>query len=87
MKRVIKNYAALDDALLELMEKQFPNGVRKEDLLSLPTPKGKRLQGLELRTEEVVYFVRIPNLLALEQTRHGPKVDYSLMSSDLLDDN
>ena len=86
MKRVIKNFAALDDALLELMEKQFPNGVRREDLLSLPTPQGKRLQGLELRTSEVVYFVRIPNLLALEEKRHGPKVDYSLQSSDLLEE-
>lgn len=87
MKRVIKHIASLDDALLELMENQFPNGIRREDLLSLPTPQGKRLQGLELQTPDVIYFIRIPSLLALQQQRQGPKIDYSLSAAELMDDD
>lgn len=87
MKRVIKHLAALDDALLELMETQFPEGIRREDLLSLPTPQGKRLQGIELRTSETIYFVRIPNLLALQQSHRGPLIDYSLQKNELLDEH
>ncbi len=83
MKRVIKKIAALDDALREVLDHQYPNGVRKEDLLSFPTPQGKRFYGIELRTEDTVFLIHIPNSLALQETGRTLQIDYSLKPGDL----
>ena len=86
MKRVIRNIATLDAALLSLMDDQFPNGIRKEDLMSFPTSGGKRIYGIELKTEEVTYLVRVSNLLALGELGPGPKIDYALQEEALMGD-
>lgn len=78
MKRVIKNFASLEDDLRELLEYEFPNGIRREDLVSFPTPQGKRLYGVEVKSGEYLYLIRIANVNSLSENRRGPTIDYSL---------
>lgn len=83
MKRIIKNIAALDDDLRRLLQSEFPDGIRKHDLVSFPVPGGKRLHGVEIVTNEAIYLVRIPNALALLETGRGPQLDYLLMQTEV----
>lgn len=86
MKRVIKKYAGLDDALRDRLDIEFPDGIRAEDLLSFPTPQGKRLYGVELRTEDTIFLIHIPNSLALKQGSAGPQIDFSLQPDKMAED-
>ena len=61
MKRVITDYQSLNDEVRTLVDEAYPRGVRKEDLLAFPTSKGRRLYGVEIRTEDVIYLVKIPD--------------------------
>jgi|GEM_PF-5933275 len=78
MKRVIKNFASLEDDLRELLEIEYPNGIQKEDLVSFPTPQGTRLYGVEVLLGEHLYLIRIPHVNSLSENRSGPRIDYSL---------
>lgn len=82
MKRVIKNIASIDDDLRERLEDQYPNGIRREDLISFPTPQGRRLYGIELQTGEVNYLIRIPSIDSLSERGRGPRVDYLLKRTE-----
>ncbi len=81
MKRVIKNIASIDDDLRERLDNQFPNGIRREDVISFPTPQGRRLYGIELQTGEINYLIRIPSIESLSEWGRGPRVDYLLLES------
>lgn len=80
MKRVIKNFASLDDDLRLLLNQKYPHGIQKGDLLSFPTPKGKRLYGVELTVGETSYLVHIPHALALLENGRGPQLDYDWLA-------
>ena len=78
MKRVIKKIASLDGALRQQLEARYPEGIRAGDLVSFPTPQGRSIQCVELRTEDIIYLIHIPNLASLEERGSGLRVDWTL---------
>jgi hypothetical protein len=58
MKRIIKDYDTMSDELRELVYRTFPDGISRDDLMTFPTPAGKRLSGVEIHTEDAVYIIK-----------------------------
>ncbi len=59
MKRTIKSFSALTDQEKKLISRQYPYGFGPQDLSSLKTASGERLEVLEVRTEDMIYLVKI----------------------------
>ena len=58
MKRIIKDYDTMSEELRELVYRTFPDGINRDDLMTFPTPAGKRLSGVEVHTEDTVYIIK-----------------------------
>jgi hypothetical protein len=59
MKRVIKDYKSIGIDLFQLLIKSFPDGIYEEDLIRITKPNGKKINVLELRTEDTVYLIKM----------------------------
>lgn len=59
MKRTIKSFSSLTDQEKKLISRQYPYGFGPKDLSSLKTAQGQHLEVLEVRTEDMIYLVKI----------------------------
>lgn len=58
MKRIIKDYDSMSEELRELVNQSFPDGVKRTDLMTFPTPAGKRISGVEIHSNDTIYIIK-----------------------------
>jgi hypothetical protein len=63
MKRIIKNYSTLSPELKQLMSAEFPDGITAKDVVSFRDIKGNRLHGVEFKTEDTLYLIKVEGIL------------------------
>lgn len=59
MKRVIKDYKSIGMDLLQLLIKSYPDGIYEEDLIKITKPDGKKINVVELRTDDTIYLIKM----------------------------
>jgi hypothetical protein len=66
MKRIIVDFAKLTAEILDLLVDKYPSGYDYSDIISFKNTKGETIKTIEVRTEMVIYLVKISS--KLEQT-------------------
>ncbi|MBI9056877.1 hypothetical protein L3049_11225 [Labilibaculum sp. DW002] len=59
MKRVIKDYKSIGINLIQLLIKNFPDGIYEDDLISISKPNGDKINVIELKTEDTIYLIKM----------------------------
>lgn len=59
MKRVIKDFANITPDVMELINEQYPFGYEDSQLVTFVNAKGEFVKALELRTDEIVYLIKL----------------------------
>ena len=59
MKRIIVDYNKLNTEILDLLIEKFPDGYGDNDIISFRNAKGEQIEAVEIRTDEVIYLVKI----------------------------
>ncbi len=64
MKRILVDYKKLDHQLAAMLIETYPDGYGDEDIIAFTNAKGEMVQAVELRTDEVLYLVKISKSLS-----------------------
>ncbi len=64
MKRVIVDYKKLNKDILNLLVDKFPDGYDDKDIISFKNQYNESIEAVEVRTEDVIYLVKISKRLA-----------------------
>lgn len=59
MKRVIVSLEKLTPEIFDLVSETYPTGYRNRDVITFPNAKGQFIRAIEVRTEDVIYLVKI----------------------------
>jgi len=63
MKRVIKDFKAISDDVIALINEQYPNGYDDDQLVNFVNAKGEFVKALEVKTDEITYLIKIDRKL------------------------
>lgn len=63
MKRVIKDFKSISADVMALINDQYPHGYEDNELVTFVNAKGEFVKALEVRTEEVVYLIKLDRKL------------------------
>ena len=64
MKRLLVDYKKLDHQLAAMLIELYPDGYGDDDIIAFTNAKGEMVQAVELRTEDVLYLVKISKSLS-----------------------
>ena len=93
MQRLIRSFNTLTDALKELLQEQYPDGIDSSHIKTVPTAKGELLRVIELRTADAIYLIKINSESRqeieeyLEQDDDGDDGDDGMDGMDDADDD
>jgi|SRR5690554_2977514 len=59
MKRVIKDFKAITDDVLALINEQYPFGYEESQLVTFVNAKGEFVKALEVKSEEITYLIKL----------------------------
>lgn len=81
MKRIIVDFAKLNNSILELLVTKFPDGYGVRDIIEFKNAQGEIIEAVEVKTEDTIYLVKIGKKLveAME--------DYQDLEEDDFDDD
>ncbi|MDV7186456.1 hypothetical protein R3X25_04115 [Lutibacter sp. TH_r2] len=65
MKRVIVDFAKLNDAILDLLVTKFPDGYGVRDIIEFKNAQNETIQAVEVKTEDTIYLVKIGKKLVV----------------------
>ncbi|MGV6830467.1 MAG: hypothetical protein ACWA5P_02755 [bacterium] len=87
MRRVIVDYAKLNDAILALLVEKFPNGYDSSDLITFRNAKNELIEAVEVRTEDTCYLVKVGKRLvqAMEDFTDEEDNDFDLEDQEEAD--
>lgn len=90
MKRVIVDYKKLTNEILSLLVEKYPDGYGDDDVIRFKNAKNETVEALEIRTENVIYLVKVSTLLANtmenfdeEDEDHFSEPDPDIIDADL----
>jgi hypothetical protein len=63
MKRVIKDFKTITPEVMALINDQYPYGYEDSQLVTFVNAKGEFVKALEVRTDEVVYLIKLDRKL------------------------
>lgn len=63
MKRVIKDFKSISQDVMALINDQYPHGYEDNELVTFVNAKGEFVKALEVRTDEVVYLIKLDRKL------------------------
>ncbi|MCA1752576.1 MAG: hypothetical protein LC670_12475 [Flavobacteriales bacterium] len=63
MKRVIKDFKSISQEVMALINDQYPHGYEDNELVTFVNAKGEFIKALEVKTEEVVYLIKLDRKL------------------------
>lgn len=77
MKRIIVDYKKLTPAILSLLVAKYPDGYDDKDIISFRNAHNDLIEAVEVRTDEVIYLVKVSANLASNMERYleSDKVD------------
>ena len=64
MKRLLVDYKKLDREMAALLIESYPNGYGDEDIIAFTNARGEVVQAVELRTDDILYLVKISKSLS-----------------------
>ncbi len=82
MLRKIVKYSKLTEEVLDLLVKKFPAGYGDDDIIKFKNAKGETIQAVEIKTDEIIYLVKISVKLARRMEDHSEEVEIDLGSPD-----
>ena len=59
MKRVIKDFKAITDDVLALINEQYPLGYEESQLVNFVNAKGEFVKALEVKSDEITYLIKL----------------------------
>src|SRR5690554_1247687 len=59
MKRVIKDFKAITDDVLALINEQYPFGYEESQLVTFVNAKGEFVKALEVKSDEITYLIKL----------------------------
>jgi hypothetical protein len=63
MKRVIKDFITITPEVMALINDQYPYGYEDTQLVTFVNAKGEFVKALEVRTDEIVYLIKLDRKL------------------------
>jgi hypothetical protein len=63
MKRVIKDFKTITPEVMALINDQYPYGYEDTQLVTFVNAKGEFVKALEVRTDEIVYLIKLDRKL------------------------
>lgn len=63
MKRVIVDYAKLNDAILNLLVDKYPSGYDPDNIITFRNAQNEVVECVEVRTEDTIYLVKVSKRL------------------------
>ncbi|WP_299248164.1 hypothetical protein [uncultured Lacinutrix sp.] len=63
MRRVIVDYKKLTPEVLTLLTQKYPDGYGDDDILVFDNHKNETIEAVEVRTDEIIYLVKISSKL------------------------
>lgn len=87
MKRIIVDYKKLTNEILSLLVEKYPDGYGDDDVIRFKNAKNETVEALEVRTEEVIYLVKVSTRLADTMENFDDEDDHfeDETGSDLVD--
>ena len=64
MKRIIVDYAKLNNEILSLLVEKFPEGYEDSDVIRFKNAQNEQIVAVEVRTEDTIYLVKVSKKLA-----------------------
>ncbi len=65
LKRVIVDYAKLNDDILNLLVNKYPYGYDKEHIITFKNAQGEMVDCVEVQTEDTLYLVKVSKRLVV----------------------
>ena len=59
MKRVIKDFKAITDDVVALINEQYPFGYEESQLVTFVNAKGEFVKALEVKSDEITYLIKL----------------------------
>ena len=59
MKRVIKDFKAITDDVVALINEQYPLGYEESQLVNFVNAKGEFVKALEVKSDEITYLIKL----------------------------
>ena len=59
MKRVIKDFKAITDDVVALINEQYPYGYEDSQLVTFVNAKGEFVKALEVKSDEITYLIKL----------------------------
>lgn len=87
MKRVIVDYLKLDTDILDLLIEKYPDGYEYDDIITFQNSEGKTISAVDVRTDEVIYLVKISTKLEQAMEDYAQDDDFESYSNDDFLDN
>ena len=63
MRRVIVDYKKLTQEVITLLTQKYPDGYGDDDILVFDNHKNETIEAVEVRTDEIIYLVKISSKL------------------------
>lgn len=84
MKRVIVDYKKLTNEILSILVEKYPDGYGDDDVIRFKNAKNETVEALEVRTDDVIYLVKVSTRLA--DTMENFDDDYDFNGADASDE-
>ncbi len=85
MKRVIKDFKSITPEVMALINDQYPHGYEDNELVTFVNAKGEFIKALEVRTDEVVYLIKLDRKLDEHINDYMESDDYGYGDDDSVD--
>ena len=70
MRRVIVDFAKLNELILNLLVEKFPDGYGVKDIIEFKNIQGETIQAVEVKTDDTIYLVKIGKKLVEAMEDH-----------------
>lgn len=65
LKRIIVDYAKLNDSILNLLVAKYPDGYESHNIISFKNAQGEMVDCVEVKTEDTLYLVKVSKRLVV----------------------
>ncbi len=79
MKRIIVDYSKLNDKILDLLVKKYPNGYSTMDIITFHDKNKNPINALQVEDEDAIYLVKV-------STRLSDSMEEHKLTEDIIDD-
>lgn len=82
MKRVIVDYKKLTNEILSILVEKYPDGYGDDDIIRFKNAKNETVEALEVRTDGVIYLVKVSTRLADTMENFDDDEDFNNSGND-----